>query len=89
MHAGKWVAAVLLSVLTGPVSPVLAQSLQDLIQVNKTAGFATGLVPTDAARYEALPEAPRTRSAIPPCGRSSGSRRRSGSWGSPHRPPAG
>ena len=65
MHAGKWVAAVLLSVLTGPVSPVLAQSLQDLIQVNKTAGFATGLVPTDAARYEALPEAPRTRSAIP------------------------
>ena len=65
MHAGKWVAAVLLSVLTGPVSPVLAQSLKDLIQVNKSAGFATGFAPTDAARYEALPEAPRTRSAIP------------------------
>ena len=40
MHAGKWVAALLLSVLTGPVSPVLAQSLKDLIQVNKSAGFA-------------------------------------------------
>ena len=58
MHAGKWVAALLLSVLTGPVSPVLAQSLKDLIQVNKSAGFATGFAPTDAARYEALPEAP-------------------------------
>jgi hypothetical protein len=41
-----------------------AQSLRDLIQVNSQSTFATGLAPTAREQYDALPEAPRTRSAI-------------------------
>jgi hypothetical protein len=56
---------LLLSVLMGLSATAVAQSLKDLIQVTKSSEFATGFAPTDPAKYEALPEAPRTRAAIP------------------------
>ena len=42
-----------------------AQSLKDLIQVSDDAAFATGFAPTAREQFDALPEAPRTRAAIP------------------------